>query len=353
MRFWKLFSGIVLLSINVLGVLAQQDQSVFMHCLDASVQPVPLSEVGINGIIFVSSSDGIRAIRNSIPTSYVIAPSDHYRSFGTSGSFSPDGKWYVFSTGTSSQANWIDRHYHATRLNFINTHTGVRAFYVPIDTYSLFVGGSYPMRPEFAIRNWLSNVHYFFDENTVINVETQSQEPYTDAIPFQELAGGIISPDFTRMIIGERIVDIASGEILFETENPAQWLAGAAGYYVRSSEPDTIRIYDQNGDLRFSDGHRFATVSQTGKWLAWREDTESTDAVRRFFIMNTHDGQKVDLCTLATSIVFSPNDTQAAILTIPGNNRGQVWIIDLDTWEATPIDVYFHPNSVLVGWWGE
>lgn len=350
MRFWKLLSVIVLLSINVFGVLAQQDQSVFMHCLDASVQPVPLSEIDINGIIFISSSDGIRAIRNSIPTSYVIAPSDHYRSFGTSGSFSPDGKWYVFSTGTSSQANWIDRHYHATRLNFINTYTGLRAFYIPIDTYSLFVGGSYPMRPEFAIRNWLSNVHYFFDENTVINVETQSQEPYTGAIPFQELAGGIISPDHTRMIIGERIVDIASGETLFEIENSVHWLADGTGYYTSLSSPPNTSIYDHDENLRFSID-QYATVSQTGTWLGWQEIIEdSPNYIHNAFIMNTETGQTVELCTRVLDITFSPGDTHAAVLT-PHDDESRLWLIDLATWEVTPLDVHLSAGNRFVGWY--
>jgi hypothetical protein len=155
------------------------------------------------------------------------------------------------------------------------------------------------------------------------------------------------------MIIGERMVDIASGETLFETENPAQWLADGTGYYVRTSEPDTIKIYDQNGDLRFSDDHGFATVSQTGKWLAWGEGGSDSDAVRRFFIKNTENGQTVDLCVLVQNILFSPDDTQAAILTLAENNRGQVWLIDLDTWSSIPLDIYFHPGSILVGWWDD
>jgi hypothetical protein len=197
MHLWKFLSGIAFLLINIIGVVAQQDQPVLMRCLDTSVQPVPLSDVDMNGIIFISSGDGIRAIRNPIATSYVIAPADHFRSFGTYGSFSPDGKWYVFPTGTSSRANWTSRDYDLKRQNFINTHTGQRAFYIPIDSYALFVGGSYLLTPEYAVRNWLSDIHYILDEKTVINVETQFQEPYTGAIPFHDIAGGVISPDLT------------------------------------------------------------------------------------------------------------------------------------------------------------
>lgn len=351
MHFWSFLCVSIILCVSLFDAPAQQDQSILTHCLDTLAQGVSLSEVEIDGVIFASSGDGIRAIRNNIPTSYLIAPSDHYRSFGTSGTFSPDGKWFVFPTGTSSRANWLDRHYHLTRLNFVSTYTGLRIFSIPIDEYLLFVSGSHPMGPHYATTNWLSNIHYILDEDTVLNVDTQTPEAYSGAIPLQELAGGIISPDFTQMIIGRRILDIASGETLFETDNSVRWLADGTGYYTVSSNPTNTSVYEHDGSLRFSDNHH-ATVSSTGKWLAWSEQRGDYPNVNHsFFIMNTRTEQVIELCTRITDIMFSPNDTQAALLIPYESYQSQLWLIDLETWEATPVNVYLSVVSRLVGWY--
>ncbi|MCU0466148.1 MAG: hypothetical protein MUF38_16470 [Anaerolineae bacterium] len=150
--------------------------------------------------------------------------------------------------------------------------------------------------------------------------------------------------------MGRNIVDIASGEILLETEHQAEWLGDGTGYYVRSADPDTISAYDLNGNLRFSNGRRFAIVSQTGKWLAGGGNTEQSDSGKIFLLMNTDNGQKVDLCALVKDTAFSPDDKHAIVQTIH-DNRGHIWMVDLESWEATPIDVYFDVDSFFVGWW--
>ncbi len=147
MRFWQLLSAMILLSTHVAGVLAQQDQSVLKHCLDASSQPVPLAEIDITGILFLSDHEGIRAIRSAVSTTYVIAFSDHHSSFATSGSLSPDGKWFAYPTGTSEQANSTDRNYEFEHIHFVDTHTGDHVFSVPVEDYALFESGAYPVAP--------------------------------------------------------------------------------------------------------------------------------------------------------------------------------------------------------------
>lgn len=355
MHFGKFIGGIIIFLVPVFYVFAQQEQAGITHCLDPATRAVSLSDANINGTIFIDSSDHIRGIRRDIPTTYVIANSDHYKSFGNKGSFSPDGKWFVYPTGTSERANWQDRHYHATRLNFIDTRTGLLVFYIPIDTYLFFVSGSYPLRPEYATTNWLSSTHYMLDESTVINVETQSLENFIDLIPPEELAGGIISPDLERMIINKRIIDIASGETLFETENIVRWLKDGTGYYVLSSDLTTISVYNDDGRLRFSVGdfNTFTTVSSTGRWLAWGEYSgDYPDGTYNFFIMNTEGKQVTELCTEVRDIVFSPDDTQAVILTNE-INQSRMWLLNLENWKATPVDIYLSMANRFVGWYAD
>lgn len=350
--FIRFLFALIILATSFVVSLADETQALVTHCLDTSTEPVALPDIDFDGIIFLSSSDGTRALRNSLPTSYILAPADHYRSFGTIGTFSPDGKWYVYPTGTSFRINWTDRQYNFRLLNFVDTHTGLRVFSLPTDGSASFISRSYPLMPEYAIHNWLSPKQYILDENTVINVKTQIQETYEGAIPIQELTGGIISPDGTRMIVYKRIVDIASGETVLETDDFVRWLADGSGYYVRSREPDNLSIYDMDGNLRFSDDQRNATVSQTGKWVAWKE-TEGDYPVTtyRFFIKDTESGQTVDLCSDIRSIIFSPDDTQAAILIDLDDGWDHVWIVNLETWDITPIDLRFPRGNVLVGWW--
>lgn len=345
----KIFLLFLMILLNAISLHAQETQQTTAHCLDTTTSPVPLSEVNIDGIIFLSNTDGTRAIRNSIPTSYVIAPSDHYRSFGSLGSFSPDGKWFVYPTGTSTRANWTDRHYHLERWNFINTYTGQRAFYLPIDYHALFIGSSWPIRPEDASLGWLSNTEFMLDETTVANVETQSQEQYIGDMPLDELIGGSVSPDGKHMIFNHhRIVDLTSGESVFESENFVYPLASGTGYYVRASEPSSTLIYDWDGNLIFSYNDSFVTVSQTGRWIGWQGGTQDTPSL---FIMDTEHEVITDLCTYAYSITFSPDDSQVALLTRKTNAQSQLWLMNLSTWEAVPVDIYIDASNRLVGWW--
>src|SRR5690606_26880321 len=227
--------------------------------------------------------------------------------------------------------------YQFDRINFVNTHTGERVFSVPTNDYALFVSGAYQFTLDHV--GWLSNVLYVVNDTTIINVETQLEEPlaYTGPLDLQQLRQGIISPDGTRISYSNRIVDIMTGETVVETEgSAARWLTDGTGYYSFSSAPKTsTAIYDHDGNLRFSID-QYATVSHTGKWLAWGERRgDSPNVEHNFFIINTESGQTVELCSQIRDITFSPDDTQAAILAQYGNNQ-RLWLIDLDTWEATP-----------------
>jgi Tol biopolymer transport system component len=357
MDFLK-FLTIVILALHTVGSYAVQPQSTLKHCLDQTVPPLPLSQINFDGILFISSEDGTRAIRNPIPTTYIIAPSDHYRSFGSSGSFSPDGKWFAYPTGTSGRANWVARHYQYERINFINTYTGQRVFYVPTDEGELFVGRSYPIQGQYATVNWLSNTQYILDNKTVVNVETQTSEEYTGDTPLNTLLSGMISPDGTQVITYGDIIDATSGEVVVRFENPSHsdWLKNGTGYYFVSSKLDkeyfyNTYIYNRDGSLRFSQDV-YGIVSQTGQWLGWNEGIgKDSNTAYNSFIKNTQNNQTVELCANVRSIAFSPDDTQAAILTLNENDKLQLWMINLDTWESTSVDVYINLYSTLVGWW--
>jgi hypothetical protein len=80
--FRRKFFLLSILLASVMSLHAQEIELEAFHCLDHTIRAVPLSDVDINGIIFVSSGDGIRAMRNPIPTPYLIAFSDDYRNFG-------------------------------------------------------------------------------------------------------------------------------------------------------------------------------------------------------------------------------------------------------------------------------
>lgn len=322
-----------------------QEEDAISHCLDMALEPVPLSAVDVSGMLLVAREDGVQVVREAIDTPYFIALSDHYRLFASKGSVSPDGRWFAFPTGWSERANWMDRHYHFERMQFVNTYTGERIFSVPYHEYELFVARSYPIRPEDVGGNWLSDTEYVMwgrSEEFVVNVETRSVEPYSRETALQNQFSGSVSPDGTHMSFDHRR------------------LTDGSGYYVRASENGTMAIYnnggttiiyDNDGTVRFFYPSHDTTVSQTGRWIAsFVRGWDSSTASENTLLINTEDGTTVALCTLVNTIQFSPDDSQVAVLHGSGDFH-RLWISDLTSWKATPIAYPFPPTSELIGWW--
>ncbi|MEO1443885.1 MAG: hypothetical protein AAFV33_26030, partial [Chloroflexota bacterium] len=179
------------------------------------------------------------------------------------------------------------------------------------------------------------------DEIRFIDTDTQREESYEGTLPVAMW----LSPDRTHAISGGQIINVTTDEILVEDGDIINWLPDGSGYYIQTLEPSNTSIYNMDGVLRYSHDNHRVQVSQTGTFLAW----PNTD-ITSFYILNTETGETIDLCLSGGSIMFSPDEGQAAIRTSPDGKR-QLWFVDTETWQGTLTDANLPDRSLFVGWW--
>lgn len=350
MRCIKPFILLLLLIVITAGVMAQDaDMPVTPRCIDTTQKAVPLADVEFDGMVFISSEDGVRVLRNPLPTPYVIAFTDHYKHFGAYGSFSPDWKWFVYPSGTSTYANMVSRSYDFKLFNFIDPYTGIRVFSIPVERmdweFSMAQSsaqGGYSNKPD-PYNRWLSDTEYVIDRVTIADVETMSikESPREISPRMLERWQNNNNDEFPDFMM--------TREFTQKTH-----LGDGTGYYTRFKYVlrSEARVYNLDGSLRFSFDvdplYADPFLSPSGEWLYYRfSSLEGRNRTYDFRLVDTESGEIFSLCASWGEIVFSPDETQAMFWI---QDTRQLWLLDLQTWAATQIDVTMPQEFAIVGW---
>lgn len=335
----QLIVGMLLILVSPIGTQAQNGSAtstswpITKRCLgDLPYPSLPREKWTFDGVIFSDNGIGVRAIRTDVPTSYYVAL-DGDKSFALDGSFSPDGKHFVYPTGTTEYATMTSNLVSVNALQIVSTDSHQIKLTVPWVDFG-FSG----VTRGIASPKWLDNNRLLGEEmpqvqsgHFIINTLTGEATQWHRKTVFTTLFG--ISPDMKRAFyyvpfgdIGYKLYDVEADQLITVLPERFQyfvWLSDSNGFIGSVSQVDnrnhltiSLTIFDPNGLPKdniladVSDMISAVSISSDGKYLAFFMGS-------RLYVAELMSHTIIDLCfdtkTALNAVAWSPDNTSFVI----------------------------------------
>jgi hypothetical protein len=304
------------------------------NCLGELPYPtIPQEDWDFEGVIFGDGGDAIRGIRTDMETSYIVAIEDD-ENFTATGSFSPDGNWFAYTTGEKHPSGDLvgTTHYEVTGLTVVsgNPLQQRTEYELPEEYLSMarFVYGvPYPLY--FNKILWLDNENLIYTENVNNIVSVQ-----------------------LNITTGEMIVEPAPTGIFMQWLNPMLDSTKLTnGNYVATTYSDSVfilGIFDADGELieEISRGISDVSVSEENETLVFLKGNH-------IHVANLANHTIEDLCfeslysayarDVHYNLILSPDGTRLAFL-----YDGYPVLVNLETHE---MQILRFRTLTLMGWY--
>ncbi len=259
------------------------------------------------GVIFIEDIDGIHALRADYPP-YFIAYDDDASAFASVGAFSPDGRWFAYPAGRTSEFATFryDTAYGVEEIRIVSTGPRQNMIRIPW----LGAGLGYTAREALDPVEWITDsvllAHGWVDDGGgLIDVTTAEVLPWDQETRLDTLVH--FSPDLTRAIHFtyddniRQVYDVEHDAVLIDLAPayaPLAWLPDASGFVTTvaiESDPGRreLGIFDRDGQMieiiASADRIRIASFSASGEKLAFTLDD-------RLYVADFAEKRVIDYC---------------------------------------------------------
>ncbi|MBW4436670.1 MAG: PD40 domain-containing protein [Pleurocapsa minor GSE-CHR-MK-17-07R] len=227
-------------------------------CLGPLPYPtIPQTQWDFEGAIFNANSEGVRAIRADVSTSYFLAL-EGSNVFAEAGGFSPDGRYFAYPIGSMnfSVNSFGDNTYGVDAIEVATTGpnpTTIRLADIETigNAFAFSSAGGGAQSSALGQIYWVDNERFIPPSSIgIVNAFTESLESWEKNTPLVYLRS--FSPDFTRALeynfrenYPPRLYDIENDQIIAELPE-----ARAALYWMPDSSQFLSAIQVPNDDLR-------------------------------------------------------------------------------------------------------
>jgi hypothetical protein len=327
----QLIVGLLFILISPITTQAQNGSAtstswpVTKRCLgDLPYPSLPPEKWTFQGVIFTDNGIGVRAIRTDVTTSYYVAL-DGDNSFAFDGSFSPDGKRFVYPSGTTEYNNLISNYIGVNALQIVSTDAHQEKIAIPWNNFS-YSGVTRGLTPP----EWLDNKHFisegrFRRKIGIVDALTGDISNWTRKIPLDFLYG--FSPDQRRALFyssaeGSKLYDVARDQFVANFQQEfylLAWSPDSNAFIAMVNEMDketnvigSLTIFDKNGILKDTaitgknNSYEPAALSPNGTNLAFFLDS-------KLYVAELNTRKIIDLCfnlnNFHNTVAWSPDNT--------------------------------------------
>lgn len=284
----------LLLGLILVGVASAHENTpleippVTQRCV--SIENNPPDDWTFEGTIITYEEKGIHGFRADMSTGYYIA-FDGHKQFVASGTFSPDGQWFISFWGKTNSVTTISNEYKVSHLVVTSTHPRREIYLIPFqdsDSLSSF--------PSFWRPVWLDNTRF-------VTASGYNNDTWSLVAPFEGTIQNISEEE---------------GKALTETVNPAE------------SAIDLFRDY-----------HYKSIPDNPPRTFLFRRYPNT-----RLYITDNKTNQIYDTC-LKVSWGYTVSPTGDQVAAPMGGVEGFVYVIDLNDWTAYRLDL---PANPVIAW---